>query len=220
MVVRLPRRERTAGTLEKERLWLPRLAPFLPLRIPLPLAEGMPAEGYPFVWSVYSWLPGDNATSERISDPNQLATDLAQFVGALQRIDPTGGPTPGEHNFSRGEPLAGRDAATRAAIAALGTEIEVDAVTAAWDEALEAPEWQRPGVWVHGDLDSRNLLAESGRLSAVIDFGSLGVGDPACDVMVVCGRCSPRRSATSSGLRSRSTRRPGRVAVAGPSPRR
>jgi aminoglycoside phosphotransferase (APT) family kinase protein len=184
MVVRLPRRERTSRTLENERRWLPRLAPLLPLAVPVPLAEGMPAEGYPFAWSVYRWLKGESATPERITDLGQLAADLAQFVAALQRIDPTGGPSPGEHNFFRGVPLAKRDAATRAAIASLDGEIDVDAVTAAWEEALRAPEWQRPPVWIHGDLDARNLLVENGRLSAVIDFGGLGVGDPACDVMV------------------------------------
>jgi aminoglycoside phosphotransferase (APT) family kinase protein len=184
MLVRLPRRERTTRTLEKERRWLPRLAPLLPLAVPLPLAEGMPAEGYPFVWSVYTWLKGENATNERIAQLDRLATDLAQFIAALQRIDPADGPSPGEHNFFRGEPLARRDAETRAAIASLDGEIDVDAVTAAWEEVLRAPEWQRPPVWIHGDLDSRNLLVENGRLSAVIDFGSAGVGDPACDVMV------------------------------------
>ncbi|TMK76560.1 MAG: aminoglycoside phosphotransferase family protein [Actinobacteria bacterium] len=184
MAVRLPRRERTSGTLEKERRWLPRLAPLLPLAVPVPLAEGMPAEDYPWKWSVYRWLEGENATVERITDLSQLATDLAQFVAALQRIDPTGGPSPGEHNFFRGAPLAGRDEATRAAIASLARAIDGGAVTAAWEAALRAPEWERPPVWVHGDLDLRNLLVERGRLRAVIDFGGLGVGDPACDVMV------------------------------------
>jgi aminoglycoside phosphotransferase (APT) family kinase protein len=183
-VVRLPRTERTSRRLEKERAWLPRLAPLLPLAVPVPLATGMPAEGYPFTWSVYSWLEGDNATVERIGDLCQFATDLADFIAALHRIDPTDGPSPGEHNFFRGVPLANRDGATRVAIASLEREIDVDSVTAAWEEALRAPEWQRPSVWIHGDLDSRNLLVEHGRLSGVIDFGGLGVGDPACDVMV------------------------------------
>ena len=185
MVVRLPRRERTSRTLEKERQWLPRLAPLLPLAVPVPLAAGMPGEGYPFTWSVYTWLRGENATGERISDRGQLATDLAEFIAALQRIATTDGPPPGEHNFFRGEPLARRDVETRAAIAALDGKIDVDAVSAAWEEALRSPEWQRAPVWVHGDLDARNLLVANGRLSAVIDFGGLGVGDPACDVMVV-----------------------------------
>jgi aminoglycoside phosphotransferase (APT) family kinase protein len=185
MVARLPRTKRTSRTLEKERRWLPRLAPNLPLAVPVPVAEGSPAEGYPFGWSIYTWLQGENATFERITDLSQLATDLAQFLAELQRIDPSGGPPPGEHNFFRGVPLAARDESTRASIAALGRAIDVDTVTAAWEAALHAPTWERPPVWVHGDLDSRNLLAEEGRVSAVLDWGGLGVGDPACDVMVV-----------------------------------
>jgi len=184
MVVRLPRRERTVGTLEKERRWLPKLAPLLPLAVPVPLADGMPAEGYPFEWSVYRWLKGEDATVQRVTDPSRLATDLAQFVAALQQIDPADGPSPGEHNFFRGEPLAARDAQIRAAIVSLRAAIDVGAVTAAWESALRSPEWDHPPVWIHGDLDSRNLLVEAGRLTAVIDWGGLGVGDPACDVMV------------------------------------
>jgi aminoglycoside phosphotransferase (APT) family kinase protein len=184
MVTRLPRTPQTSRTLEMEREWLPRLAPQLPFAIPLPLANGVPADGYPFPWSVYGWLPGDSATSERVTDMGQLATDLARFIAALQAIDPAGGPQPSEVNSFRGVQLARRDAGTRAAIASLESELDIVAVTAAWDEALEVAEWERPPVWLHGDLDSRNLLAAKGRLSAVIDFGTLSVGDPACDVMV------------------------------------
>ena len=184
MVVRLPRRERMSESLENERTWLPRLAPFLPLAVPVPLAQGVPAEGYPFEWSVYRWLKGEDATVERVTDESLLALDLAQFVAALQQIDPTGGPPPGDYNVFRGEPLEARDARTRAAIDSLSDAIDVGAVTAAWDSALESPVWGLPPVWIHGDLDARNLLIRDGRLSAVIDWGCLGVGDPACDVMV------------------------------------
>jgi aminoglycoside phosphotransferase (APT) family kinase protein len=184
MVARLPRRERTVGTLEKERRWLRKLAPLLPLAVPVPLADGLPAEGYPFEWSVYRWLRGEDATVQRVPDPSRLATDLARFVAGLQQIDPTGGPSPGEHNFFRGERLAARDAPTRAAIVALRAAIDVGTVTAAWESALRSPEWDHPPVWIHGDLDSRNLLVEAGQLSGVIDWGCLGVGDPACDLMV------------------------------------
>ena len=184
MVVRLPRRERPSGTLEKERQWLPILAPLLPLAVPVPLADGMPADGYPFDWSVYRWLEGEDATTVRVTDPSQFAIDLAQFVAALQQIDPAGGPSPGEHNVFRGVPLATRDAGTRGAIGSLRGAIDVGAVTAAWESALRSPEWEHPPVWIHGDLDSRNLLVEDGRLGAVIDWGCLSVGDPACDVMV------------------------------------
>ncbi|MDQ3875603.1 MAG: aminoglycoside phosphotransferase family protein [Actinomycetota bacterium] len=184
MAVRLPRREQNARQLEKERRWLPTLAPLLPLTIPIPLATGKPAEGYPCEWSVYRWLEGEAATEETIADLGQAATDLAAFIAALQRVDPAVGPPPGAHNSFRGVPLATRDETTRAAISSLSATIDAGPLTAAWEAALSAPEWKRPPVWIHGDLDVRNLLVENGRLSAVIDFGCLGVGDPAYDVMV------------------------------------
>jgi aminoglycoside phosphotransferase (APT) family kinase protein len=140
-------------------------------------------EGYPWHWSVYRWLEGENATIERIANPRQAATDLAQFIAALQRINATGGSPPGMHNFSRGEPLAMRDTGARDAIVALRGMLDAEAVTAVWDAAIKAPAWHGPPVWLHGDLQSGNLLVVEGRLSAVIDFGGLGVGDPACDVM-------------------------------------
>jgi aminoglycoside phosphotransferase (APT) family kinase protein len=179
-VVRLPTRPRTVVTLEKERRWLPRLAPHLPLAVPEPLAAGAPGEGYPFTWSVYRWLPGATGIQTPLADLELAAVDLAAFITALQRIDPAGGPGPGEHNFGRGEPLVNRDEAVRAAIAKLGAHDR----TAAWKEALSARSCERAPVWIHGDLDARNVLVEAGRLSAVLDFGSVGVGDPACDVMV------------------------------------
>lgn len=184
MVARLPRRERTVATLEKERAWLPRIAPFSTLAVPVPLSEGAPGEGYPWTWSVYRWLEGENATTERLADLGETASDLARFLAGLQAADTSGGPGPGEHNSFRGEPLRERDPAVRAAIEALVGEIDVATVTSLWEGALRAPDWCRPPVWIHGDLDSRNLLAVDGRLSAVVDWGSLGVGDPACDVMV------------------------------------
>jgi aminoglycoside phosphotransferase (APT) family kinase protein len=184
MAVRLPRIHGATAQLEKEHQWLPRLAPLLPLAIPIPLGKGTPAEGYPWHWSVYRWLEGEPATRDRIADPRRAATELAQFIAALQQIDPLGGPPPGEHNSFRGVPLARRDLSTREAITALRDTIDADAATGAWEAAVQAPAWQGPGRWLHGDLLAANLLAQHGRLSAVIDFGCLGVGDPACDVMV------------------------------------
>src|SRR4051812_7489048 len=133
LAVRLPRTEGVVRQVDKEHRWLPRLAPHLPLAIPVPLAKGAPGEGYPWAWSVCRWLVGENATIERLADPRQAASELAQFVAALQRIDPAGGPAPGPHNFGRGEPLTRRDTATRTAIVALHGMIDTDAATAAWE---------------------------------------------------------------------------------------
>ena len=183
LLARLPRRELNVAGLEKERHWLPRLAPSLPVAIPEPLAAGMPDGGYPFSWSVYRWIEGRPGTAGKVRDEAALARDLAQVIAALERIDPTDGPSPGRHNWGRGEPLEERDHATREAIATLADRLDAHRATAAWVRALAAPAWRRDPVWLHGDLDSRNLLVdERGRLCGVIDFGCLGVGDPACDV--------------------------------------
>ena len=183
MVVRMPSAEAYALQVEKEHSWLPRLASYLPLSIPVPKTMGEPADGYPFNWSIYRWLEGDTASPERIDNLCDFATSLAQFLIALQRIDPTGGPAPGSHNFFRGGPLATYDAETRQAIVALRGKIDVRAVTDVWEVAL-ATEWRRAPVWIHGDVSLGNLLLQQGRLSSVIDFGQLGVGDPACDLSI------------------------------------
>ena len=187
-VVRLSRIHWALGQIDKEREWLPRLASHLPLAIPTQLVKGAPGEGYPWHWSVYRWLEGENATIDQIADPNEAAIALAQFLTALQQIDTTDGPLPGTDDLARGQPLAARDSYTREAIAALHGRfdgvLDTGTVTAAWEAALQAPAWHRPPVWIHGDLSPGNLLFKQGRLSAVIDFGALGLGDPACDLMI------------------------------------
>jgi aminoglycoside phosphotransferase (APT) family kinase protein len=181
--VRLPSADRYAAQVEKEHRWLPFLAPRLPLPVPVPLAMGVPGDGYPWRWSVYRWLDGAPASSARVDDLNELARSLAEFLTTLQQVDPTGGPPPGPHNFFRGGPPETYDAETRGAIAALHGRIPAATATAAWEAALAAT-WHGPPVWVHGDVAATNLLVKDGRLSAVIDFGSSGVGDPACDLTV------------------------------------
>lgn len=141
MVVRLPRVEQATSSLEKELQWLPRLGPRLPLAVPIPLATGVPAEGYPWRWAVHRWLEGETATPDRIADPCEAATGLARFVAALQRIDARDGPLPGEHNWFKGERLANRDDTTRRAIAALHGMVDVDMVTAARTPTQCSPEW-------------------------------------------------------------------------------
>jgi aminoglycoside phosphotransferase (APT) family kinase protein len=183
MAVRLPRIPGGTGTIDKELRWLPELAPMLPVAISQPLAKGSPGHGYPWHWSVHRWLDGESVNVERMADPVGLGQDLGGFVAAMQRIDAAEAPMAGRDG-SRGLPLAQRDAATRDAVAQLDGVIDSPAVTAAWDAAVRAPTWRRRGVWIHGDLLSGNVLVDgSGRLSAVIDFGCMVVGDPACDVM-------------------------------------
>ncbi|MEF2277211.1 aminoglycoside phosphotransferase family protein [Deinococcus sp. YIM 134068] len=183
LVVRLPRIGWAVAQVEKEHLWLPRLAPLLPLAVPVPLAQGTPGEGYPSPWAVHRWLEGESAVEAHIPDLCQAARDLAEFVRALQQVATTGAPPATEHNL-RGVSLGTREASVRAAIASLHGLIDTDTATAAWEVALAVPEWDRPPVWFHGDLLPGNVLVQRGRPSAVIDFGGLGVGDPACDLMI------------------------------------
>ncbi|KQV14852.1 MULTISPECIES: aminoglycoside phosphotransferase family protein [unclassified Kitasatospora] len=176
LVVRLPRIPDAAGQVEKEQRWLPYLAPHLPLRVPAPLGRGVPAVGFPFAWSVYGWLDGEDAFGATLADPGRAAAELGRFVAALRRVEAAGGPP----SF-RGGPVSGLDDYVRAAIRDLGADQA--AVTAAWEEVLGLPQWEDAPVWVHSDLLPGNLLLERGRLSAVIDFGAVGVGDPACDML-------------------------------------
>jgi aminoglycoside phosphotransferase (APT) family kinase protein len=183
MIVRLPSASDYAAQIEKERYWLPRLGPLLPLPIPTSLALGEPARGYPWPWCVYHWLPGDTARRDRISDLRDFARNLAQFLTALQLIDTTGGPAPGPHNFYRGGALATYDAETRQALKVLNGTIDIGAATEVWEDALGTT-WHAAPVWIHGDVGAGNLLVQGGQLSAVIDFGTCGIGDPACDLAI------------------------------------
>jgi aminoglycoside phosphotransferase (APT) family kinase protein len=183
MLVRLPSAANYASQVEKEHRWLPMLAPLLPIRIPEPLAHGDPGEGYPWGWSIYGWLKGETAATATIDNLREFAASLAHFLIALQGVDTTGGPPPGPHSFFRGASLTNYDDETRKAIIVLKDKIDVAAATKVWEAGL-ASTWQHAPVWVHGDISTGNLLVGDGRLSAVIDFGQLTVGDPACDLAI------------------------------------
>ncbi|WP_330440027.1 aminoglycoside phosphotransferase family protein [Streptomyces griseoaurantiacus] len=183
MVVRLPLSRGGADDVPREWEWLPRLASHLPTSVPEVLGEGRPAEGYPWPWSVYRWLPGRTPEAGALRAPAALARDLAGFVAAMRGLV-----LPGAPRAYRGGPVALLDAGTRAAIEELRDipeeGVDCDAAAAVWEETLRGPDWDGAPVWLHADLMPGNLLvdADGGRLHAVIDFGCLGVGDPACDL--------------------------------------
>ncbi|WP_127585446.1 aminoglycoside phosphotransferase family protein [Paenibacillus koleovorans] len=181
LAVRLPRLKSAAGQVEKERLWLPQLAPHLPLAIPTPLAVGAPDEGYPWPWAVYPWFQGEDAITGRIDDLGEAALTMAQFVNAMQQIKLAEGATPPP--CPRDMSLQVRDAKVHQAIAELEGLIDPKAAALVWEEALQSLEWQGPPVWIHADLHAGNWLVDQGRICAVIDFGCVGVGDPAWDML-------------------------------------
>ncbi len=196
MVVRLPRIDWAVDNVEKECKWLPRLAPFLPIAIPSPVAKGLPSQEYPWPWSVYRWLEGSNPIVGQIPDPTLMTHDLIKFIQALHKVDLPNGPA-----SNRGVPLKRRDTETHKALKHLDGMVDVSTVTAIWETALQAPKWSHSPVWVHGDLSPGNILIRNGRLSAVIDFGNLGVGDPACDLIIAWNLLpEPMRHVFRTGL--------------------
>lgn len=183
MSVRLPSAFEYTEAVEKEHRWLPVFASVLPQPIPTPLAKGKPGEGYPYSWSIYQWLDGETAQFDRIADPVRFALDVAEFIAALQAVDPADGPRPGQHNWYRGGTLRTYDGEANRGLTALTGRIDVDMASEIWKCALDA-RWDGVERWFHGDIAQGNLLLNGGHLAAVIDFGTCGVGDPSCDLAV------------------------------------
>jgi aminoglycoside phosphotransferase (APT) family kinase protein len=181
MVLRLPRVPQAGGlgpVLEQG--LLPRLAPFLPVPVPELIGLGRPTAGYPCSWGVMSWIDGDTAVEGRLAEPGLLASDLAEFLTALWKVDLAGGTL-----TSGGLPLATRHEFTLDAIERLHGLIDTDAARSVWDSALQLPPWSGPDTWIHGDLVPGNVLTtRNGRLAAVIDFDSAGLGDPSRDLII------------------------------------
>ena len=183
MLIRLPSSADYADQVSKEQQWLARLAAELSVRIPAPLAVGKPSKIYPFPWSVYRWIPGETAAAHPPEDKIQFARDLAYFLNEFQKIDVGGGPSAGPHNFYRGGDLAVYDSETRHALTKLSAQTHCALLEKIWEKGLSS-HWPFPPVWVHGDISAGNLLTADNRLRAVIDFGQLGTGDPACDFVM------------------------------------
>jgi aminoglycoside phosphotransferase (APT) family kinase protein len=177
LYARLPRMERWAQSLQRECHWLPKLAQHLTIEVPEAIATGEPADNYPFRWAIYRWITGQPYSDELIANEEQAANILAQFVLELRRIDPVEAPRAGRR------PLRDLDRYTRAAIEAARGVIDSDAATIVWERALKGPEWVGTPVWIHTDLLRPNVLVERGVIRAIIDFGGVGVGDPAADVI-------------------------------------
>ena len=183
--VRLPLRPSSIDAIRREQAKLATLAPFLPVAIPSVEAIGSPTDTYPGEWSVHRWLTGRHPSPDALADPRGLSTDLAAFVDAFRRIDLPDRPPayPGERRTRA--PMVEIDSSTRKAIGELDGLIDTRAALASWEESLAAP-YDGREVWVHSDLTPGNLLVSAeGRLTAVLDFETSGVGDPACDLFPV-----------------------------------
>ncbi|WP_157009018.1 aminoglycoside phosphotransferase family protein [Agromyces laixinhei] len=182
LLVRLPRTPGGVASLRKERTWLPRLAPSLPLRVPEPVHTGSPHDEYPLEWSVYRWIEGAPPAPDTVSDWARFGADLAGFVSALHHTDLMGAERADELSWYRGGSLRETEHWMGPnfddARPLVDADLDVDRLERWWRDALALPDSSAAQVWLHGDLRPGNLLAHSGRLHAVIDFGALSVGAP------------------------------------------
>lgn len=183
MVARLPSASSYEAQIHREHRWLPYLRPHLSLPIPEPLAMGGPGCGYPWAWSVYRWIPGESAAERAPDDVREFVQSLGDFLNSLRAAPAVAGPVPGPENFFRGGSLAVYDQQFHEAMRVLDGRINIAAAIEAWESAAYS-NWNGLPVWVHGDIALGNLLLSEGRLAAVIDFGQLCVGDPACDLAI------------------------------------
>jgi aminoglycoside phosphotransferase (APT) family kinase protein len=179
--VRLPSAPWYVPQVEKEQTWLPRLAPHVPLPIPIVEGSGRASELFPAPWSVYRWMDGMPASRSDISDWTRFTATLAEFLVRLRDVDATGAPGPGPHSAWRGAPVSHWNDEVRDIIHRVHGR-ERDLAEGIWRDALAATDTERPR-WFHGDVSLNNLLVRDGELVAVIDFGCSGAGDIACDTV-------------------------------------
>ncbi len=185
MLVRMPTEESYALKVPKEQVLLPQLKPHLSVPIPIPLKMGSPSKDFPFPFSIYKWLKGESVNSLDLNAHSleSIALELAQFLKELQSIDTVEGPAPGLHNWYRGEHISVYDEGARTQIAQLDGVIDSNKALKLWDAASQT-KWSNDSVWIHGDFATGNILMHNGKLSGIIDFGGLGIGDPACDLVI------------------------------------
>lgn len=183
--VRIPTAKCYAAQPLKEQDWLPFLAPHLTVEIPHQVALGMPSPWVPWHWAIYTWREGTPLMETVLSQDarKMLALEIARFLKELHGIDATKGPSAGLHNFWRGGSLLHYDTDVKEALKVLTLPYSRKMIFLIWEEALSSS-WQHPPRWVHGDMSVGNMLMRQDRLLAVIDFGCMGVGDPACDLVM------------------------------------
>jgi len=185
-VVRLPRIDWATESINKEYEWIPKIAEFMKTPLSEPVFKGRPDKSYPWSWIVAKWNEGHNPHYEHENEYELLAKDLACFLNELHGIGLPKGPS-----SRRGISLKERDVETQKAIGELERDIDVSSVTSLWNQLSNTPSWNKEPVWVHGDFLPGNILVQNNRLSAVIDFSDVGIGDPACDLIIAWSLFKP-----------------------------
>ena len=185
MLIRMPTAESYALKVPKEQALLPKLVSHLTVSIPVPIKMGAASQGYPYPFSIYKWLEGSSINLLVLDNDclEKLASDLVRFLKELQSIDDVDGPAPGQHNWWRGDHVSVYDKGAREQISELSTVINKGKAIDLWERACKT-KWDKSPVWIHGDFAIGNMLLKNGKLSAIIDFGGVALGDPACDLVV------------------------------------
>lgn len=185
MIIRMPIAENYALKVPKEQELLPKLAKHLSIKIPTPIKMGKPSADYPYPFSIYKWLDGRSANHVTLDNKTleNIALSLATFLKELQEITDVDGPKPGQHNWWRGDLLSIYDKDAREQIANLEYVIDSNSALDLWEIAC-ATQWNKKPVWIHGDFAAGNILIKNNKLSGIIDFGGMAVGDPACDLVI------------------------------------
>ena len=185
MLIRMPTAESYALKVPKEQALLPKLVSHLTVSIPVPIKMGAASQGYPYPFSIYKWLEGSSINLLVLDNDclEKLASDLVRFLKELQSIDDVDGPAPGQHNWWRGDHVSVYDKGAREQISELSTVINESRAIDLWERACKT-KWDKSPVWIHGDFAIGNMLLKNGKLSAIIDFGGVALGDPACDLVV------------------------------------
>ena len=179
-IVRLPRRAVAAQLVLHEQRWLPSLAERLPLPVAAPVRFGAPGRGYPWSWSLCPWFEGEIAVRASF-DSERVAREMGHFLCTLHHPAPADAPD----NEVRGVPLVDRANAFESRITALAEVLDtptLDTLRAHWANALAAPVYDGPPLWLHGDTHPANILIRNERIAAILDFGDITSGDPASDL--------------------------------------
>ncbi|MER5639833.1 aminoglycoside phosphotransferase family protein [Kitasatospora sp. NPDC002227] len=179
LAVRMQRMDTSPQSQLNERRWLPGLAPSLPLPVPVSVRDGAPSERFPKIWTVMTWVGGAPLDESTITRGDHAADRLADFLSALHEPAPAEAPDATDRGSRLAECTEGFEYFLGAVD--LGRFAEPD-LRRVWDDAVAAPAWDGPRLWVHGDLHPANVVVADGTLAGIIDFGSLFAGDPAWDL--------------------------------------
>lgn len=185
LLVRLPRRAIAADLVVNEQTWLPLLSPHLPLGVPAPVHAGRPAGDYPWHWSVVPRFAGDPAATAPQLAGTEEATRLAHFLRALHVPAPQDAP----QNPFRGVPLfdvvdAFSSRRMKLFLDLADRGLDPEEIAGIFFRGMDGFRWMHAPVWLHGDLHAGNIIVDGGRISAVVDWGDICAGDPACDLSV------------------------------------